>query len=125
MYLAHSGTVELNQPLTKEAIDQIAKIDHLDGAFTQAEVGDDEFVAEEEGRHFGENLNLVINALKPLGYIANGVVEYWGDYEGKLYVEDNEVKDRDISQVGFYEATDEELVEALTQRVYKVTLKKL
>ena len=50
------------------------------------------------------------------------MVEYWGDYEGKYYINDNyKVEDVDIAQTGLYEATDEELIKILTERGYTVT----
>lgn len=72
---------------------------------------------------FDEVLEEIVQKLKPLGYVFNGEVQYYGDYEGKIYVENNKITLRSIEDTGLYEACDAELIQMLKDRGYIVTKK--
>lgn len=126
MQMYGAGKIEFNKPLTKEAaalVNDVANTSDIDWVEESLEEGDTEFEFNDRNvKYFWDGeFDTFIAPLIPLGYVANGTVEYWGDYEGKYYINDNKVEDVDIAQTGLYEATDEELIEILTERGYTVT----
>lgn len=57
------------------------------------------------------------------GYVLNGCVEYYGDFDGKIFIKNNSVKEYDIRDIWKYDATDEEIIKVLESRGYIITLK--
>lgn len=57
------------------------------------------------------------------GYTLNGRIEYYGDYEGVIFVKDNVVYNLDIQDAWRLDATDKEIIDVLESRGYIVMLK--
>lgn len=53
-------------------------------------------------------------------WVVNGSVDYYGDYEGRLVVADNQVTDMDIDSAIIADASDEALISELKQRGYEI-----
>ncbi len=128
MRMEGSGTLTLNKPLSKEAVDKIKSTDWSKHSYNDwkdlVEIGMTEIELEEiNAKDFDGDIYSLVDEIGPLGYVLNGTIEYWGDYEGKYYITDNECENVDISYTGLIEATDEELIEILEERGYAVTKK--
>lgn len=124
MQISGSGTIDLNQPLTTEAVKLVKSVGEKEYLSWTKDVseGDWEINLDDiNAKCFDGEFLSIVEVLAPLGYILNGCVEYWGDYDGKYYITDNKIENIDIAQTGLYEATDEELIEILTERGYTVT----
>lgn len=113
MTIYNQGTITFNKEVTEKAkkiISSILKNDNLEI---------DEWDTLEIGCYasdFDGYLNEIISKLSPLGYVLNGEIEYSGDYEGKIYVNNNHVESLDIAETSLYEASTEELIKKLTER---------
>lgn len=68
-------------------------------------------------------IKVMITKLAPLGYVFNGEISYYGDWDGKIYVHDNQIDVRSIENTGLYEASDALLIQMLRDRGYIVTNK--
>ena len=73
----------------------------------------------DNGNYTDEVIEIVVNTLKDWGYKVNGVVSYYGDYEGKVFVEDNKITILDKEDCWKMDATVDELLEVLKQRWIK------
>jgi len=122
MQINNVGTIELNHRLTHEAIEALlhnpitreyASECVLPGAYALCYNDDCGDVLDE--------IREIVNVLAPLGYVLDGEVEYYGDYDGKIYIENNEVIDVDVTDIGLHEASDETLIQMLEDRGYTVT----
>lgn len=129
-FVTNYGTIEFNKELTVEAIEAVKKEfgSHADwykdyiGCFEDGAT--DVELEEYSDKEMYGTLVSTVNALKPLGYVLNGCIEYYGDYgEGATYVKDNEVVEYDDQTRWHMDATDEELIKELESRGY-VSVKK-
>ena len=122
MQIYNIGTIELNHRLTHEAIEALLKNPITrDYASECAHPGDYALVYNDDcGELLGE-IRAFVDVLAPLGYVLDGAVEYYGDYDGKIYVENNQVIDVDVTDIGLHEASDETLIHMLEARGYTVT----
>lgn len=117
MNIRNVGELEFNKELTekyekkvREALEIEENIDELT-VEEKSVIFDDYPTSELDGI-----ISEMIDAVKDAGYIVNGTVRYYGDYFGKIYVEDNKVISLDESETGFYEATEEELISMLKKK---------
>lgn len=115
------GTVELNQPITAEAIDAV-RAAISDECFCSCFVeGESEINFDElHDSEIESTLQEMIDALSPLGYICSGKIRYFGDYDGYVYLNDGTAEQVDEEDVSLYEADSEELAERLTEKGYIV-----
>lgn len=126
MHIANSGYIFTNKPLTEEALQALKNQEDFDNELLECLYGNypgnaDTFEIEEWYENcFEDQLEAMVAALAPLGYVLNGEIQYWGDYDGKIYVQNNKVITVDIADTGLYEASDAELIQILEQRGYRV-----
>ena len=121
MTLYNSGEIDFNMPLNDVAIAAIQEFYAYadDYGF---DVGDMTWYIEDEpGNNFEDDVHDMIDILAPLDYVLNGEVQYYGDYNGKIYIENNKITLRNIEDTGLYEADDLTLIEMLEERGYTVT----
>ena len=122
MDITNQGTISLNKPLTQEALDAILSVNEEFVKKTVLKVGDtDIYVEDFFDSEFDGTMNEIIDAISPLGYVLNGEVNYWGDYEGKTFITDNKVESVDVQGLWEYELADEYIIEVLEKRGYTVT----
>lgn len=120
MQIIHSGTLSFNKPLTREAAEIVNEILGEDVAQENDSCLDfDEWYEN----FFEDTIEQMIGALSPDGYVCDGTISYYGDYDGQIIVKDNVVRSLDIQDVGLYNATDETLIRMLEERGYTVTKK--
>ena len=114
MTIGNYGTISANMPFTDEAKETIKDIlDHDDDFCIKG--NDIEFDDYYSSDLDGELIEIV-KALEPAGYILNGIIKYYGDYEGKIYIENNKVKSLDATETGLYEADASVLIESLKKK---------
>lgn len=125
--ISNNGTINLNQPITADAIEAFRKelrannlpeenytpilLAMISGKNT-IEIND------YYDRAFNDTCKHLVNALKPLGYKLNARIQYYGDYDGCTYIENNIVSEADIKDCWKHDATDEELIKILESRRY-------
>ena len=125
--ISNNGTINLNKPITADAIEAFRKelrannlpeenyapilLAMISGKNT-IEIND------YYDREFDGTCKHLVNALKPLDYILNARIKYYGDYDGCTYIENNIVSEADIKDCWKHDATDEELIEILESRRY-------
>ena len=119
MYIVNYGEITTNKPITEEVKEVIESII---GEEDICDVGEDIIEISEIYDHdFDITISNVIDEIKPFGYVLNGSVEYSGNYEGTIYIENNEVKSLCTEEAAVKEADDEELIKTLKSRGYNVT----
>lgn len=120
MTIINSGTVYANKPFTWEAKTEIAANKDIDPDLLDC-IEEDQLEIEEWYENcFEDELEALVKTLAPLGYILNGCIDYFGDYEGRIYVKQNEITSVDVHDMGLYEATDETLINTLKERGYTI-----
>ena len=115
------GTLFCNHLITPEAKHIIdATLEIKDTCYTGGEMIE---ICGIQSYNFDLDIKVLIDNLKPLGYIINGMIEYYGDYDGRYDVKDNVVTEIAREDFGLYDATDETLISMLEQRGYTVIKK--
>lgn len=125
MDIRNSGDIDFNKELTKEAVDLLDKA--LSAEWEHRYL----FPCFQEGAKFASieeyydsdmegTLKRIIEVLAPLGYVLNGGISYWGDYDGTTYVDDNVVTAFDKDNKWKKEADDNEIISILEKRGYTV-----
>ena len=128
MYLCYDGEISLNKPLDKEAITLLQNTKGITyECFKEAEEGDESFSVNEgnAGSWLDGEVETVIEKLSPLGYILNGDLDRWGDYDGMMYITNNQMQEYDDEDKWVVEASDEELANVLRERGYQVLPKRV
>ena len=127
MDIEYYGEISFNKPLTEDAVKAVEKAfdtPGLKGVYEKYLVlsPEDDTLSIDEFHQSGADgiFNTMIEALAPLGYVLNGSLRYFGDYDGMLYITDNEVEELDDLDRWQNDASDEELIEVLEKRGYKV-----
>lgn len=130
MHIANYGMLKLSKKITKKQAKDINDALNASWPGSYEEFtgeGEDKIIfdgyVESELHCFIEEMIDIV--LKPAGIVANGVIEWDGDYQGKIYVNNNDVTNLDIEETGLYEASDEELIEILEKRGYEVRKKEV
>ena len=126
MYICNQGELFTNRLLTDAEKLAIIKYFNNDHALDIEDNENQSIISFEEyySKHFDAQIKGLIEKGIP---IISGTIEYWGDYEGKIYVRLNKntgeviVEEVDISEVGLMEASDEKLISILKDRGYTVT----
>ncbi len=125
-YVMNYGTIDLNKPITKEAIEafrnSLKHPESYEDLISAMEEGNESIELDEYYDKYAlETLTYLIDALKPLGYVLNTTIRYYGDWEGFVVIQDNEIAERDILDAWELLATDEDLIKVLVERGYKVS----
>lgn len=124
MDIHYTGTIDLDTPLTAQAVYALLTNPKTEiYAQESACVDDWAIIYNDEPGDLEDEIKEIVAVLASLGYVCNGEVEYYGDYEGKIYVEQNQVIDVGIEDTGLHEASDETLIQILSERGYIVTRK--
>lgn len=120
MTIINSGTVYANKPFTWQAKTEIAANKDIDPDLLDY-IDDDRIEIDEWYEWcFEDELEALVKTLAPLGYILNGYIDYYGDFDGRIYVEQNQVTSVDTHDMGLYGATDETLINKLKERGYTI-----
>lgn len=121
MWIENTGGITANKPFDAAALNVLNSNCNLFDDEWLPEFGDMHLVFEEvRDGSFEEVLEEIVQKLKPLGYVFNGTVHYYGDYEGNIYVDDNVVECVDIENIGLHDASSGTLAAALERRGYIV-----
>ena len=120
MTIINSGTVYANKPFTWKAKTEIAANKDIDPELLDCIAEDQLEIEEWYENYFEDELEALVNTLAPLGYVLNGCIDYFGDYDGRIYVKDNEVTTVDIADIGLHEASDDDLIARLKGRGYTI-----
>jgi len=120
MTIMNSGTVYANKTLTPEAFQLLETNRRFDKDLLKCM--DENWLDVDEWYEvsFEDELWELIDVLAPLGYVFNGTIAYYGDYDGQIIVKDNAVHCVDIEDVGLYNADDNKLISMLKERGYTV-----
>ena len=120
MTIMNSGTVYANKPFSPEALRLLDTNENFD--FELLEYIEDNYLDVDEWYEtcFENELQAMVNTLSPLGYVLNGTISYYGDYDGQIIVKDNKVQSIDIEDVGLYTADDSRLIQMLKERGYTI-----
>ena len=122
MTIYNTGTIDLDTPLTAQAVIALLENPKTEEYAREAACVDDwAIIYNDEPGDLEDEIREIVAVLTSLGYVCNGEVEYYGDYEGKIYVENNQVVDVGIEDTGLHEASDETLIRMLQDRGYTVT----
>ncbi len=121
MWIMNTGGITANKPFDDAALNVLENKCSLFDDEWLPEFGDMHLVFEEvTDSAFEEVLDEIIQKLKPLGYVFNGTVHYYGDYEGNIYVDDNIVECVDVENIGLHDTSSGTLAAALERRGYIV-----
>lgn len=124
MQINYNGTIDLDTPLTAQAVYALLTNPQTETYAKESACVDDwAIIYDDEPGDQEDEIKEIVAVLASLGYVCNGEVEYYGDYEGKIYVEHNQVIDVGIEDTGLHEASDETLIQILSERGYIVTKK--
>ena len=125
MYIINQGTIQLgDKELTSHDLSEVLtalresgkKNDDLNKVLVES-LRDNEIIFEDYCEAALEDyVEIIANTLTKLGYEVNGVVEYYGDYDGKIFVEGGKVTVLDIADCWKKTAPIEEIIEVLKQR---------
>jgi hypothetical protein len=118
MTIYNTGTLTTNKPFTEEAANMIATVlrdESVPSAGESLLFFDDYLEA-----YLDDVCKDIIQMLSPLGYILNGQVSYYGDWEGTLYITNNNIESVAIEDTGLYEASDQTLITKLKERGYTI-----
>ena len=122
MTVMNAGTITANKPFTEEA-----------KAFIVEEFGtpnDYRYFIEEDaiefveyyGANLDESFEFIIKHLAPLGYVLNGSVEYYYDFEGRYDIKENKVTAMTKEEAIISDAYDRTLISELERRGYTVVV---
>ena len=119
-YCMGTGTLVFNKALPQKAYDALCALD--DGVDWDKWTGAGENTAEiseDSMKWFDDDFPKLTEALKPFGIIiTEGDIEYWGDYEGKYIIENNELTQINREDFGLYLSDDQRLIDELNRRGY-------
>ena len=114
-YVVNTGSIKANKPFTSEARDICISIVGMSRCRLDELVFDEYF-----DRYFEDKAAQLIKLLKPLGYVLNGYVSYYGDYDGAIEIQDNKLTVISSEEMTVRNATDELLINEIKYRGYKV-----
>ncbi len=128
MQIKNTGSLCTSRKITPE---EYAKIHEICGDSYQLEVNTFETNTELDFEEYFDNeFEKTIRELIDAGIpIISGEIEYWGDYDGKIYVRLNKATNKvvidtvDEQNIGLHEASDDTLIKMLEARGYRVTKK--
>jgi len=120
MTVMNAGYIESNKPFTDEAkafiVEELGSPHHYTYTIKEKEI---EFV-EYYCTDLDESFEFIINHLAPLGYVLNGSVEYYYDFEGRYDIKENKVTAMTKEEAIISDADDRTLISELERRGYTV-----
>ena len=63
----------------------------------------------------------LVKALAKAGFIVNGFIDYYGDYEGRYHIDDNEIRHLNEIEKNVDDADDQTLIDELVRRGFSVS----
>ena len=121
MYIFNNGEIKTNKAITEEAKEIIESIL---GEENVCDVGESTIYIDEYCKSdFETVIANVIEEIKTLGYVLNGNIDYFGEYDGRVVIEDNNVTVMSEDECVINDAGDQELITELESRGYEVTIK--
>lgn len=124
VYINNQGSIELDKELTSHDLSEVLtalresgkKHDDLLKILTES-LGDNEIIFEDYYEAALEDyIEIIAGTLTKLGYEVSGVIEYYGDYDGKIFIEGDKVTVLDVADCWKKTAPIEEIIEVLKQR---------
>lgn len=104
MYLMNDGSVYVDTKYANELVNMCRElcedVDRMDNAVT----GVTEIHLSECDGYIDDDLDSICEYFSERGVVINGEFEYWGDYDGKIVIENNCVKSYDDEEYGANEA---------------------
>lgn len=115
----NSGVITLSKPVDNKATEIIEK--YL-GRGNYYEINKNVIEINEIQEYSFENtLVELADDLREIGYTMSGSISYYGDYDGRIDIDEDGVEDIPIEDFALHDASDEELIEILENRGYIVT----
>ena len=100
MYLMNDGSVYIDTKYANELVDMCRElcedVDRMDNSIT----GVTEIHLSECSGFIDDDLVDICNHFSKMGVVINGDFEYWGDYDGKIVINNNCVKSYDYEEYG-------------------------
>lgn len=124
VYINNQGSIELDKELTSHDLSEVLtalresgkKNNDLTKILTES-LGDNEIIFEDYYEPALEKyIEIIADTLTKLGYEVSGVVEYYGDYDGKIFIEGDKITVLDVTDCWKKTAPTEEIIEVLKQR---------
>ena len=123
MTVMNAGYIAANKPFSDEAkafiVEEFGEPMRYRYIIKESEI---EFT-EYYGTDLNESIELIINHLAPLGYILNGRIEYYYDWEGRYDIVNNKVAILSKEEAIICDTDDETLIDELESRGYIVIKK--
>ena len=129
MYINNQGSIELgDKELTSHDLSEVLTVlresDKKHDGIVKVLVdslGNNEILFEDYYEPMLEDyIEIIADTLTKLGYKVNGVINYYGDYDGKIFIEGNKVTALDVADCWKKTATTDEIIEVLKQRGVEV-----
>ena len=115
----NSGTITLNKSANSKATEIIEK--HL-GRGRYYEIDNNVIeIYEIQDYSFEDVLIKLADDLREIGYTMSGSISYYGDYDGRIDIDEDGVENIPIEDTALHDASDEELIGILEGRGYIVT----
>lgn len=125
MYINNQGSIELgDKELTSHDLSEILtalrksdkKRDDLVKILVES-LGNNEIIFEDYYEPVLEDyIEIIAGTLTKLGYEVNGVIKYYGDYDGRIFIKGDKVTTLDVADCWKKTASTEEIIEVLKQR---------
>ena len=124
IYINNQGTIESNKDFTvshitdvlialkEHAITDTTLLKIMIDAIDTCEISFEDYYEP----HLEEIIEIIVDVLTKDGYKLNGTIDYYGDYDGTIYVKDNKVTSYDKEDRWQETATIEELLKVLKSR---------
>ena len=122
MYIVNTGSMEFRGDAN--TVEKLLAKHHLNENEISVDCEKNEIYIEEAHGDIDDDIRDFLSDAKNAGITVNGQYTYYGDYEGNVYINDNNLETIDIEDTSLYEATDEDLVNILKNRGYEVTITK-
>lgn len=120
MTIWNSGTIYSNKDFSQEAIQLLESTIKFDPDLVEYITEDCLDIDEWCEVCFEDEVQAMIDALAPLGYVFDGRISYYGDYDGMIVVKNNVVQTVDEEDIGLVTADDETLIAKLKERGYTI-----
>ena len=121
--VANTGYITANKPFTEEVkafvIEELGEQRRNGYTIKEDEIEFYEYYCNE----LNESIEFIIEHLAPLGYVLNGSIEYYYDWEGRYDIKDNKVTILSKEEMIICDADDAMLAKELEKRGFAVIKK--
>lgn len=112
MDIYNTGVITANKPFDDETKAIVSDKLGLTGSDSYVE-NDKIYLNLHYSRHIDNDISDVIDEISGKDYILNGEVAYSGDYDGKVYINDNNIESYAVCESSIIDADDETLIKLL------------